>query len=96
MGLDRQEVASQVTPGSPQGDRWFDLARRVLVFVLGVAVIIEGLFSPHDSTAELIIGSIMVGVLPLDTMLSALGRVRVSIPQQPPPAAPQPVPPPQP
>ena len=56
---------------------WFDLARRVVVFGLGVAVIIEGLFSPHDTTVELIIGSIMVGILPLDALLAAVARVRL-------------------
>jgi hypothetical protein len=68
------------------GGGWFDHARRIVVFLLGVAVIVEGLFSPHDTTAELIIGSIMVGVLPLDTLLSAVTRVRLPAPPpQPPP-----------
>jgi hypothetical protein len=61
---------------------WFDHARRVVVFLLGVAVIISALRSEHDTTVELVIGSVMVGLLPLDTLLATVGR-RLP-PQQPP------------
>jgi hypothetical protein len=53
---------------------WFDHARRVVVFLLGVAVVLDALLRAHDTATELIIGSIMVGVLPLDTVLAAFGR----------------------
>lgn len=69
---------------------WFDQARRLVVFCLGVAVIIEGLFSPHDTTAELVIGSIMVGILPLDSLLGALGRLPRPAPPPPPSKEPPP------
>jgi hypothetical protein len=39
------------------------------VFVLGVAIIIEALTAQYTPIAELVIGMIMVGVLPLDDFI---------------------------
>jgi hypothetical protein len=47
---------------------WFSYVRRVIVFLLGMLVIIDALYGDHDALAELIIGSIMVGILPLDAL----------------------------
>jgi hypothetical protein len=56
-------------PAEPSG-AWlvaFAVVRRVVVFLLGVAVFLEGL-SDHDAT-ELVVGMVMVGVLPVDDVL---------------------------
>lgn len=45
-------------------------ARRVVVFVLGVLVVIDSLIGDHDNLGELAIGAVMVGVLPLDGLLA--------------------------
>jgi hypothetical protein len=66
---------------------WFDHARRVVVFLLGVAVIISALRSEHDTTVELVIGSVMVGLLPLDSLLATVGR---RVPHRPEDADPRP------
>lgn len=50
----------------------FDLVRRLMVFLLGVAVILEAL---HDeSMPELLIGMVMVGVLPIENLLQPWWR----------------------
>lgn len=55
---------------SPPPPPSFDVVRRVMVFLLGVAVVIDALVA--DSIGELIVGAVMVGVLPLDAALRAL------------------------
>ena len=57
----------------------FGAVRRVTVFLLGVAVIIEGLVSAQDRLLELLVGAVMVGVLPLDDLLRA---IRGTIPRR--------------
>jgi hypothetical protein len=47
--------------------------RRLVIFVLGVAVIVEGLVEHQDQIADLVIGLVMIGVLPLDDLLRAYG-----------------------
>jgi hypothetical protein len=51
---------------------WFRMIRRLVIFLLGVVVIIEGLVSAQDRIVELIAGMVMVGVLPLDDFIRAL------------------------
>jgi hypothetical protein len=64
-----------LAPGTGSG--WsFAHIREVVVFVLGVAVIIEGLIGTEDPTAELVIGMVMVGVLPLDRLVAMASRGR--------------------
>ena len=70
--------------------------RRLVIFVLGVAVILEGLIRQHDEIALLVIGLVMVGVLPLDDLLRTVGaRPRLGRPsstetETPPPEGPAP------
>lgn len=47
----------------------FNVLRRVIVFSLGVLVILESLGDRSDAVAELVIGMVMVGILPLDDFL---------------------------
>lgn len=65
----------------PVEPSWFRIGfpalRRVVVFALGTAVIIDALTSKTYVVAELIIGMILVGILPMDEVLkSATGRRR--------------------
>jgi hypothetical protein len=48
---------------------FFNVLRRVIVFSLGVVVILESLNDRDDAVAELVIGMVMVGILPLDDFL---------------------------
>lgn len=47
----------------------FEQIRRVTVFLLGVVVILDGLTGP---TGELVIGLVLVGVLPIDDLLTRI------------------------
>ena len=47
----------------------FNGIRRVVVFSLGVLVIIESLNDRSDAVAELVIGMVLVGILPLEDLL---------------------------
>ena len=47
----------------------FDALRRITIFVLGVAIIIEGLYDDGVPVKSIILGMIMVGVLPLEDLL---------------------------
>lgn len=42
--------------------------RRIVIFALGVMLFLDGMNDKSNTLAELIIGSIMVGVLPLETV----------------------------
>jgi hypothetical protein len=52
------------------------LIRRVITFALGVAVMVDAIQMPNADTAELIIGLILVGVLPIDDLLAVIHRKR--------------------
>lgn len=54
---------------SSGGRGWalFEIVRRVVVFLLGVAVVLEGL--RDESMPELLIGLVLVGLLPIDNLL---------------------------
>jgi hypothetical protein len=54
---------------APVAWRWF---RRVIIFLLGVALIIEARVSDRDRIVTLIAGLVMVGLLPLDDLIRAL------------------------
>ncbi len=54
--------------------RWWQLTREVVTFALGVAVVLDALLEPHTSVPELVVGLVMIGVLPLERLLAAIGR----------------------
>ena len=64
-----------------RGWAWFAAFRRLAVFGLGVVVIVSALIDPEsDNTISmLIIGMIMIGVLPLDDVISTMRRVSVNV-----------------
>jgi hypothetical protein len=47
--------------------------RRLVVFLLGVAVIVDAL-ADGDHLAQLIVGAVLIGIVPVDEFLSALHR----------------------
>jgi hypothetical protein len=46
----------------------FDVIRRVVIFLLGILVIIDGLYGPDPSIPELVIGMVMVGIMPISDL----------------------------
>jgi hypothetical protein len=50
----------------------FAVFRRVIVFLLGMAVIIDALWDRSYVVPELIIGMILVGVLPIDEVIKSM------------------------
>lgn len=54
----------------------FPYIRRMVVFCLGVAIMIDALWDRQYVVPELIIGMIMVGVLPIDETLKSLAKRR--------------------
>jgi hypothetical protein len=50
----------------------FAATRRAVVFLLGVVVIIDAFFQSSHVIAQLIIGTVLVGVLPIDDFLDAI------------------------
>jgi hypothetical protein len=56
---------------------WWQWVRRIGIFALGAAVIIDSLVEKnYPSLGKLIIGLLMVGVMPLDDLLRALTKHR--------------------
>jgi len=48
--------------------------RRVVVFLLGVLTILDALWGRSDAVPKLIIGTVLVGVLPLEYVVHAWSR----------------------
>lgn len=48
---------------------FFDALRRMTIFILGVLIIVEGLYDDGVPVKSIILGMIMVGVLPLEDLL---------------------------
>jgi hypothetical protein len=48
---------------------FFDAIRRMVIFILGVCIIVEGLYDDGVPVKSIILGMIMVGVLPLEDLL---------------------------
>jgi hypothetical protein len=44
--------------------------RALVVFTLGVLIIVDALLGRDDVVPKLLVGMVMVGVLPLDTLLA--------------------------
>jgi hypothetical protein len=54
----------------------FTLVRQVIVFVLGVGVIIDAIVTSGTHVTELVVGLILIGVLPLESLLDRVARRR--------------------
>jgi hypothetical protein len=55
---------------------YFPIVRRIVVFLLGCAVIIDALWDRQYVVPELIIGMILVGVLPINEVVESMTSKR--------------------
>ena len=61
--------------GAGGGPLWWLMFRRVVVFILGVAVIVDSLVEKSEaSVGKLVVGLILVGALPLDDLVRMVRR----------------------
>lgn len=49
---------------------WLDALRQTILFLLGVAVILDAVISPGTNAATLAAGLVLVGLAPLDRYLT--------------------------
>lgn len=66
-----EPVAPFIPTRTTPGERFANI-RRLVVFILGVAIIIDSLWDRQYVVPELIIGMIMVGVLPIDDFVTSM------------------------
>jgi hypothetical protein len=50
--------------------------RRAVTFALGIATVLDGLFSNPKPVGELVVGAVLLGVIPFDTIADAYARRR--------------------
>ena len=50
--------------------------RRLVLFVLGVVVIIDSLASAGQNLGQLLVGSLLIGIVPVDELLSRIAKRR--------------------
>jgi hypothetical protein len=62
---------------TPRGEspHWAPI-RRLVLFVLGVTTIVDALVGTPQHLGQLVVGAILVGIIPVDELLSALSRGR--------------------
>jgi len=48
---------------------WWDVTRRIIIFLLGVVCILYALFTPGNNIGTLACGLVLVGVLPVSEWL---------------------------
>lgn len=53
--------------------QWRPLARLVL-FLLGVAVVIDALVKAGNNVGQLLVGALLVGIIPVDELMARVGR----------------------
>lgn len=54
----------------------FSFARRVVCLLLGVFIILNGLFTDNDTTFAILAGAVFVGILPIDNLLGGWRAAR--------------------
>ena len=54
--------------------RWWPPVRRIVTFLLGCTVVVDGLLQVPISIGALIIGLLMIGVLPIDDLIRIVRR----------------------
>jgi hypothetical protein len=69
MPTDHDEVVHRVTG-------YFSILRQGVVFVLGIGVILDALLTQGTHVSELVVGLVMVGIIPLDVLLTRIGLRR--------------------
>lgn len=61
--------------------------RRLVLFVLGVAVIIDALTVSGQNLGQLLVGTLLIGIVPVDELLAEVRRRRGNPLPPPPPAS---------
>lgn len=68
-------------PGQPAGQSQspdsagrFRLARQATLFLLGVVVMLDGIFSSSKPGLEVVAGLVLLGLVPIDDLMSRLPR----------------------
>ena len=59
-----ERIGPKVTPG------WWDFARQVIIFTLGIALIIDVAINPAGRVVLIITGLVLIGLVPIDKMVS--------------------------
>lgn len=59
---------------SPDPVNRFRLARQVILFLLGVVVIIDGIFASNTPVPEIVTGLVLLGLVPIDDLMSRIPR----------------------
>ena len=72
--VDRSHGQQPGQSQSPDLPRKWRLARQAVMFALGVAVIIDGLFSSGSIATEIVAGLVLIGLVPVDDLLSRLPK----------------------
>lgn len=72
VGQRRGQPPGQSQSPDPIGR--FRLARQVVLFLLGVVVIIDGIFSSNTPVPEIVTGLVLLGLVPIDDLMSRLPR----------------------
>lgn len=52
--------------------RWFNIARVILMFVLGCGLIIYSVIDSETNLAYIIVGAVLIGLVPVDQWLSRM------------------------
>jgi hypothetical protein len=53
---------------------WFDWSRQVIMFLLGLALILDAVITGHHDAIYIVSGLVLMGIIPLDTALSHWSR----------------------
>jgi hypothetical protein len=61
---------------SGRGWEIFAGIKRVVIFILGTLVIVDSLIGGEDKLSQLIVGSVLVGILPVEDLLGFSHRIR--------------------
>ena len=61
-----------VDPRDPRAN-WGPV-RRIVVFCLGVATVIDAVVMKGDQIGQLLTGALLLGIIPVDQLLEAIGR----------------------
>ena len=54
--------------------------RRLILFILGVGVIVDAMASNGQNLGQLLVGSLLIGIIPVDELLSRIAKRRNGTP----------------
>lgn len=67
-------VASLRAVESEEARGWLAIARHIILFTLGVAVIIDAVLTTGTHLAELLVGLVLVGYTSFDQLVASIGN----------------------